>query len=175
MKRTLGYTLVEVSITLAALFILSVFCITAVLRSPGQVVIDGLRNLQTELICLQHQSMACNLPCRIIFLPEQNAYQIIQIEKNTLYKLPKNVVFGFKEGIKGPPGKPERVINTAIRFENPHPLAAIIQPHGRISSGTIYLKHTSGSAMGAITITPHQIAHVRVYVLADGLWKILGS
>jgi hypothetical protein len=125
------------------------------------------------MLCLQQQALSSTSQCRINFLPQQNAYQIIQFEKPILHKLPKNIVFGFNPGAKGPPGKPTKVIERPINFEKPHPLAAIIHAHGKISSGTVYLMHTSGCAAGAITVTPHQIAHIRVYILKNNVWEIL--
>ena len=174
MSRRGGYTLIEVSITLAALLIMTAFCVNLVLNSAKTTLTDALHLLQVEFMCLQQQAIACNTAYQVNFLPERNAYQIIQGEKKILHQLPKTVTFGFISGIKGPPGKPMNPIKQPIRFENPYPLAAIIQPHGRISSGTVYLKHSSGSIMGALTITPHQIAHVRVYLLENKkTWKLL--
>jgi hypothetical protein len=166
----------EVSITLAALLIMTAFCINLVLNSAKTSLIDALQMLHIELICLQQQAISCNLLSSLTFLPERNAYQITQTEKTIIHELPKSITFGFISGIKGPPSKPINLIKQPIRFENPHPLAAIIQPNGRISSGTVYLKHSSGSVMGAITITPHQIAYVRVYVLENkNTWKLLAT
>lgn len=169
-----GYTLIEVSITLAALLVMFTFCINLALRSAKTELLDALQLLQIELICLQQQAIACNATYRIKFLPELNAYQIIQSERIIQHKLPRSTVFGFISGIKGPPSKPETLIKQPIKFENPYPLAAIIQPHGRISSGTVYLMHTSGTLMGALTITPHQVAHIRVYLLENKRsWNLL--
>ena len=174
MKKRDGYSLIEVCITLAAILVMLSFCVNLALRSAKATLTDTLLLLQAELICLQQQAIACNATYRINFLLEQNAYQIIQSEKSVTRYLPKSVVFGTFLGIKGPPSKPESVINQPIKFENPHPLAAIIQPHGRISSGTVYLAHSSSSLMGALTITPHQVAHVRAYLLDNKKsWKIL--
>ncbi len=175
MKNRSGYTIVEVSITLATLLIMMTFSISLALRTPQTILMDGLQSLQTEFICLQQQALSCGLQCRINFSSGTNAYQIIQGETQHTHHLPKNIIFDFKPGVKGSPGKPNTLITQAIKFENPHPLAAIIQPHGRISSGTVYLMHTNGSAMGALTVTPHQIAHVRLYLLEHGTWKLLAT
>lgn len=168
-----GYSLIEISIVLTALLIMAVFCANFVFRTAETRLIDALRTLQIELFCLQQQALTSNAQYRINFLLEQNAYQIIQAEKSYVNKLPQNIIFGVKTGTKGPPGKPTTPITQPIRFENPHPLAAIIQAHGRISSGTVYLMHNSGRAAGAITVTPHQVAHVRVYLLKNRAWEVL--
>jgi prepilin-type N-terminal cleavage/methylation domain-containing protein len=174
MKFQRGYTLIEISITLAALFVLLTFCVNLVLRSTQATLIDSLQSLQVELISLQQQALACNESYRINFSPELNSYQIIQSEKSITYHLPQNIIFGLLPNVFGPPSKPEALIRQPVRFENPHPLAAIIHPHGRISSGSVYLMHSSGRAMGALSITPHQVAHVRVYLLENkNSWRLL--
>ena len=168
-----GYSLIEVSIVLTALLIMVAFCANLVFRTAETRLIDALRTLQIELFCLQQQALASNAQSRINFLLEKSAYQIIQSEKSHIYSLPQNIIFGVKTGTKGPPGKPTALITQPVHFENPYPLAAIIQAHGKISSGTVYLMHTSGRAAGAITITPHQIAHVRVYLFKNSAWEVL--
>lgn len=168
-----SYTLIEVSIVLATLLIMVALCANFVFRSAETKLIDAMRTLQIELFCLQQQAISSGAQYRINFLIEQNTYQIIQSEKPITHQLPQNIIFGFKTGTKGPPGKPATLISQPVRFENPHPLAAIIQSHGKISSGTVYLMHTSGRAAGALSVTPHQIAHIRVYSLKDGTWEVL--
>jgi prepilin-type N-terminal cleavage/methylation domain-containing protein len=176
MKQRSGYTLIEVSIALAALLIFTALCSQFVWRSRRAAVSDTLALLQIELQCLQQQAMSCNESSSIKFIPAENKYVIIQAEKETVHSLPKNVIFGFLPHVKGPPGRPTQLISQAIRFENPRPLAAIIQPHGRISSGTVYVKHTSSNDMGAVTITPHQVAHVRSYLFEDGSgWQLVAA
>ncbi|MBM3886501.1 hypothetical protein FJ364_01100 [Candidatus Dependentiae bacterium] len=175
-KKTAGYSLIEMSIVLAALFILMLFCVNLTVQRKKNLLINELRALQFEFICLQRQVISCNMSYRINFLLDQQAYEIVQIEKKVLCKLPSNIKFGFISGIKGPPGKPETVIKQPIRFENPTPLAAIIQPHGRISSGTVYLTHIDETIMGALSITPHQTAYMRVYILEKKkTWKLLDT
>ena len=168
-----GYSLIEVSIVLATLLLMVAFCTNLVFRTAETRLVDALRTLQIELFCLQQQALASNTQYQINFLLEKNAYKIIQSEKSTINSLPQNIIFGVKVGTKGPPGKPKTLITHPVRFENPSHLAAIIHTHGKISSGTVYLMHTSGRAAGAITITPHQIAHVRVYLFKNSTWEVL--
>lgn len=168
-----GFLLIEVCLSLTAVFLVTVFCISTAFRTTNTSLIDALRMLQVEIFCAQQQALSSTSQCRINFFPEENIYQIIQFEKPIIHKLPKNIVFGVTPGTKGPPGKPVSIIQNPINFEKPYPLAAIIHAHGKISSGTVYLMHTSGRAAGAITVTPHQIAHIRVYILKNGTWEIL--
>jgi prepilin-type N-terminal cleavage/methylation domain-containing protein len=175
MKKNCGYTLLEVSITLTLFLVLVVFCVKNTQHSPRTTLITALRSLQIEFICLQQQAITSSQSYKINFSPEKNLYQIIQFGKAQTHHLPKNIVFGFFQGAKGSPGKPMHVITQPVKFESPLEHSAIIQSHGKISSGTVYLKHSSDSVMGALTITPHQIARVRLYLLEQGTWKLLGS
>lgn len=166
-----GYTLVELSIVLSLSLIVAAFSVHLVFRSAKREVLDALICLQSELACLRQQSICCKEKITVNFLLIENKYQIIQREKVLTVPLPKNVNFGFKVGVNGPPGKPESPILEAVKFENPRPRAAIIHPNGRISSGTIYLKHRSHDFMGALTMSPNQIAYIRVYEFQGERWK----
>lgn len=100
MNRRGGYTLIEVSITLAALLIMAAFCVNLVLISPKTTLTDALQLLQVEFMCLQQQAIACDKTYQVNFLPERNAYQIIQGEKKILHQLPNPLLLALFQALK---------------------------------------------------------------------------
>lgn len=175
MNNSRGQMLIELIIVLSGLLIFASLSVRTILQTPKFELMFAIKWLQAEILKCQQEALCFNAKITIKFIEQENRMVFFQRETTFTKNLPKNIIFGVIPGIKGPPGKPKNTINQPIKFENPHPLAAIIQSNGRISSGTIYLKHIKKDLMGALTILPHQIGHVKTYLCNHEQWVELES
>lgn len=168
-NRNKGFTIVEIIISIAILsLIIALFAVNInflnrfILRSE----VDKLASV---LVYVQR--------CAILTGKEQ----ILEFDiKNRLYKfdervfkLPRQVEFGFCQDVKGPPSSPSTVIKLPVTFKSDK---IVFYSDGIIDSGTIYITDLRKKFMYAISSGVAQASYIRKYIYNFGnigKWELI--
>ena len=152
-----GFTLVEVTITLALFFLIVYLVFANVSFLNRNVVRAEADKLCNVLRYLQRCAMVSNSNQEIVFDEKNNQYSF----EDQTYKLSKKVIFGVSNGVKGPPSLSNKIIKSPITFKGNK---LVFTPDGIMSSGTIYLTDEDKNFLYAISVSVAKVSYVRKYL-----------
>lgn len=170
-----GYFLIETLI--ACILLATITCLIFIYRNPCEQnhLRHELQMLQASLHYLQQKAIAQNKVLDITFSTSRNEYFYKEGKTYVAHRLTKPVSFGFIQGAKGPPSRPTSKLKTPFSFEGQRGQTLYAFPNGKLSSGTIYFTNLEKTIMGALTIPPHQYAHIRLYEYKRNTWHLLSD
>lgn len=166
LKNKWGTSLVEVIIVIAVLAILASAIIPNLKFLRQQSIAAELDKMQILCGLLHEQATCLRKQCYLVLDKNSNTYSYY----NDIEKFPENIVFGYTEGISGPPANPKKKITSAITFPNNK---IVFHKNGTISAGTLYLKDKSSKDLYALTVPVSQVSFIRKYKYQNGKWIYL--
>ncbi|KKP29538.1 MAG: hypothetical protein UR12_C0006G0025 [candidate division TM6 bacterium GW2011_GWF2_30_66] len=168
-NRNKGFTIVEIIISIAILSLIITLLVVNINFLNRFILRSEVDKLASTLVYIQR--------CAIL----NGKDQILEFDiKNRLYKfdekifkLPRQVEFGFCQDVKGPPSAPSLVIKFPVTFKNNK---IIFYGDGIIDSGTIYITDLRKQFMYAISSGVAQTSYIRKYIynFSDtGKWALI--
>jgi prepilin-type N-terminal cleavage/methylation domain-containing protein len=162
MKKTQGFTLLELLVCLAILVIIVSLPSPSFTFLQGNAVRAELDTLCITCRYLQRSAQARNKE-QILTFDETNQSYTFQ---ETTYHLPSTVRFGAGAGITSSPSNTHTPHNKPITFTHNK---IIFYPTGITKSGTIYLQDIHGQYTYALSFPVSQVSYLRKYRY-DGKW-----
>jgi len=160
-----GFTLIEVTITLALFFLIVYLIVANVSFLDRNIVRAEADKLCNVFRYLQRCAMVSNSNHEMIFDEKNNQYSF----GDRTYKLSKKVNFGVSDSVKGPPSSPNKIIKSPITFKRNR---IIFTPDGIMGSGTIYLTDVDRNFLYAVTVSVAKVSYIRKY-LYNCKWILL--
>ena len=164
---------------------LSIVLITVTIAVPRSdffneyLLSHDLDRLYVLFTYLQQKSIASNKKHFLTFNLQNNSFMYFSTVPVT-ENLSGKVIFGFIDGVMGPPANPvkniekpiylEKIINNSDRKLN---IEFGFWPDGRITPGTIYLVDKSHKHMGALTCSVSRVSYIRRYKYYNNRWERL--
>ena len=170
-----SHTLIELLITISLIMVLAVFTLPKTTFSTRTQVLNEINKLFAIFSYLQQRALATNSIQEFSINQEKNIYFFtINNKKECVQSLSKQIIFGVKKGIHGPPTKPIHVITKPITFPSSHNLYKVtFTPKGKITPGTLYLSDKNYQYQGALTCPISQVSYVRRYLYENNQWKCI--
>lgn len=177
-----SFSLVELLIFLSLILVMVTVAVPRLDFFNNYLLSKELDKLFVTFSYLQQRAIAGNKKYSIIFDQINNCYSYQTENSNIRIQLADGVIFGFIDGVMGPPSSPTKKIekfislekninNSDRKFNN----EVSFWPSGRISHGTIYLVDKSHKSMGALTCSVSQVSYIRRYKYENSVWKIFGT
>lgn len=163
--RAQGTALLQLSIVIVCVVILTSFTVASVSFYKRYIVCAQAQKIKTLFLLLQQKALVMREEIRLV-CDVTNRTLSTSTHKE---ELAQGVFFGYLQSVMGPPSKPNQLLHNPITFANN---TAIFYPDGTISSGTIYLIDAQKSCMYAITCPSGQVGFIRIYRYDHG-WNIL--
>ena len=113
--------------------------------------------------------MATHTTQKLFIDEETQSYFYYESTNAIMHTLNNTILFGFIEGIKGPPSAPRKLIIKPITFHNN---AIEFYPQGTISSGTLYMTDKNKHHMQAITCGVSHVSCIRRYIVTGNKWLL---
>ena len=171
-----SFSIIELMIVLSALTVLVAITVPRFLDLKKRALIHDLEYLSMVCSYLQQKAIASHKTLYLTFNQTNQCY-VYQGLKNKITTIPlsSGILFGFIEGVKGPPGDPTKAITSSITFESEKQEIYHITffYDGKISPGTVYLVDTKKKFMGALTCTLSQVSYIRKYLYNKIQWTVL--
>lgn len=165
MSKKIGFTLVELSISLVLLATL-LFLTGVHSRFLNQLLVRSeLERIYSVCYYLQHYAMMSGEEQKLIFDVEKNRYNYF----GNTHQLPRHVEFGTAQGIKGPPATPEKIITQPVTFQAS---CITFYPSGIIQPGAIYLTSSEKRHTYALSCGVTQVSYLRKYQY-NGTWELI--
>lgn len=164
MKAKCGSLLIELLIAIAIIALLATIAFPSFNFLNKQLLSVEIDKLYSVITSIQRSAMLNDKKLKLKF--GENLYTF----DGQKHKLPKNIKFGFKPNVKGPPSAPNKIINSAITFANKK---IVFQPDGKITSGTAYLIDEANKFMYAVTIPVSEVSFIRKYRLNNSRWNLI--
>ena len=161
-----GFSLVELSVVIAIACLLSALVLFNARALRTSTIHAELSLSHTRIHTLQQKAIVTGVVQTMRFMPEQHAY----LWQEQTYTLPKDLQFGVRNGVMGPPSHPTTAITHPVTFTQ-NILACY--PDGIIKSGTIYLIDAR-KQLYALSCGVADVSFLRKYRY-DGKWKLLDT
>ena len=160
-----GYFLIEISICLTLILIISALALPNLNFLTQQIVSSDLEKINMTFSYLQQSSITGNKKIELKFnQPKTYSYENIKEE------LSNNVEFNIIDGIKGPPSMPTKQISSPVTFLNNQ---VMFYPDGKIQPGTAYLVDKSKKYLYALTVPVSQVSFIRKYKNQNNKWILI--
>ena len=172
-NRKNGFTLVEIIISIAILTLIIVLLAANINFLNRFILRSEVDKLASTLVYLQRCAISSGKDQVLEFDLENKFYKF----GTRVFKLPRQVAFGFCQDAKGPPAAPSSVIKSPVTFKNNR---IVFYGDGIIDSGTIYITDSDKKLMYAISSGVSQASYVRKYVYnfasrnnSEGKWVLI--
>ena len=159
-----GFSLIEFMIVIALVALIAGLTIWGSRSFFGIVVRADIEKLYTVCIYLHQKAVSTHEEQILEFDFKNNSYSY----DGGIHYLNSSVVYGFTEGLKGPPSAPHKLITKCSTFDYDR---VAFYPDGVIQSGTLYLTDVSKKTVCALTCGVGQISFFRKYRY-DTSWHI---
>ncbi len=160
-----GFSLVELMIVVALAALLSGLTLWNMRTFSGMVMRADIEKLYTTCMYLRQKALSTHTEQQLEFDQVSNTYRY----DDTVEHLSAATMYGFVEGVMGPPSSPQALIGTYTTFDHDR---IIFYPDGIIQSGTIYITDKDRKALYALTSGVGQVSFLRKYRY-DGSWHLL--
>lgn len=160
-----GFSLLECGIVLALLVLVLTLHVVQIPFLNRYIVRSEIEKMYAVCKYLQQYAMINRQQQELIFDITKNEYYFHEKKE----RLPKQVVFGFLSGAKGPPSSALSSIVKPITFDHQR---IIFYPDGIVQAGTVYLVDCDKQFMYALSNGVAQISYLRKYKY-DGTWLLL--
>lgn len=159
-----GYFLIEISICLVLIIIISSLALPNLNFLNQELIVTELEKLHMTFTYLQQVAVSSNKKQELkIFPPKAYSYG------DHTEQLSSNIEFGLNGHTQGPPSSQDKEVNS-VTFKNS---AVNFYPDGKIQPGTIYLTDRSKTYLYALTVPVGQISFIRKYKNKNGKWVLL--
>ncbi|MFC1841972.1 Tfp pilus assembly protein FimT/FimU [Candidatus Dependentiae bacterium] len=163
--KNYGFSLVEIIVSLA-LFVLVIGLLAA-----------NFSFLQRFLVCAEVDKLfnVCHYLQRCAVVTGNKKVLTFDANKNQyafedkVCQLPRQVVFGVLQHVKGPPSTPKKMIKSPITFKGEN---VVFHSDGIIKSGTVYITDVDKNFLYAISCSVSQASYLRKYVY-NGTWTLI--
>jgi len=160
-----GYSLVEITISLALLVLIASLTIPTPKALEKVALQNEIATLKSRLLFLQQKAITSNRKQKLKFLHNTNQYSYkrngeTHASMEIVHRFPSSISYGFFENTKGPPSSPKKPLTSPITFQKQK---ITFLPSGYISPGTVYLVNKKASLMVALSIPVSQIPFIREY------------
>ena len=159
-----AFTLTELSVVLALVFIVITLCLPALVHYASQHVAAEAAMLKTACWYTQQYARTQNSQKSLIFNPAGNSYTFA----DTKHVLHSQVKFGSLPNVFGPPAIPHKQRTAPVTFVGQR---VSFSPLGIIQSGTVYLVDRNQSVMYGLTAAVAGVSHLRMYHYNQGRWQ----
>jgi len=160
-----GFSLIESMIAIGLVTIIAGLALWNMHLFSGVVVRADIEKLYTVCVYLRQKAVSTQQEQVLEFDFKNNTYRY----DSGLHYLNSGVVYGFIEGVKGPPSAPQKHIAKCSTFDRDR---ITFYPDGVIQSGTLYVTDSAGKTLYALTCGIGQISFLRKYRY-DNSWHIL--
>lgn len=165
MKNKKGFTLIEIIIVLALISIIVCLSMINIQSFNGLTVRIEIEKLYATCFYLQQKALSSQTKQVLKFDLHKGAYTY----DNHYEELSSKVIYGFIDGVKGPPSSPQEVIGKKSSFDNDQ---IVFYPDGIIQSGALYLTDVNKKTLYALTSGVGKISFLRKYRY-DGSWHLI--
>lgn len=165
MKHNKGFTLIEIVIVLALVSIIVSLSMLNVQSFNTLTVRIEIEKLYATCFYLQQKALSSQTKQILKFDLHKGAY----IYDNHYEQLSPRVIYGFIDGVKGPPSSPQELISKKSSFDNDQ---IVFYPDGVIQAGALYLTDVNKKTLYALTSGVGHISFLRKYRY-DGSWYLI--
>lgn len=152
-----GYNLIELTIVLSLVGLISGLCLPALLFSRRAVLSAQAHSLQSAFWYAQQLAIATDAPVNMSFDVDAGVYDVDGLSGH----LTKGIAFGVLPGSYGPPGSPTQQLHEPIHTPNSKNFS--FWPGGAAQAGSLYLVDRVANMMYAVTVGVSSLCQVRVY------------
>jgi len=151
-----GFFLIQLIISVAVLSIICGLVISHRFFLQHLKVLSEIEKLHSICLYLNHKAIITKQKKMLAFNINDNSYSY----ENKKEFLPKNVIFGIKNKLNGPPSAPSKLLTKPITFPN-NKISFTSQ--GILQPGSIYLIDKNKKYQYALSVPVSQISFIRKY------------
>lgn len=160
-----GFSLIELCIAIALFLLILTLTLPSIWFLKRQELVSQVDKIYSVFCYLQKSAIASNKDLVLEFDHKANSYSF----ENSSIQLSKHIKFAFKNGVKGPPSSPIKLLDKPITFINNK---VVFYADGKMQPGTVYLTDSKQHYLYGITIPISQVSLIRKYKYIDK-WILL--
>ncbi len=160
-RRKRGFSLLELSIVIALLAFIATLSYSFIQKAAHSgALLQEVERLYAVLLFMKRKACLEGKPCCVTFDLVRNQYTA-----DRTYTLSNGVVFGFIDGMLGPPASPTTPLKEAITWPQKR---IVFYPEGLadtpcMSAGAVYLTTPCKSCVYALTSDASAVSRIRRY------------
>ncbi len=172
MNHGRGFTLIEVTVTLAIILIVTTLTLPLLTQDPTAELTDEQDLLAYTITLLRQKALTTGQTQHISIDPDNSSYAYQTQRGEVLHTLSKNIGFGLLAGAPAPPTShtPHKP-GTWCTFEKSGSTYQIkMFSNGKVTPGFICFRHQKQPLMAALTYDVSGLSYCRRYVYTGGVW-----